>query len=576
MSSTVGRTIGLARRERGRLALAVLAGVLAAGCALGLLATSAWLISRAAQQPPVVALSLAVVAVRAFAIGRAGLRYAERLASHDAALRTLSDVRVVTYRRLERLAPSGLAAFRSGDLLRRVVADVDGMADVFLRGLLPYVVSAVLGCATAAALLFLLTPAALALLAGLVVLGVLLPLAVRRLSARAERGVVTQRAALAAGVVATMDGLPDLVAYEAAEQRVADLLMTDRELARELDRSARWSGFGQATTMLTIGLLVWVMALVAVPAVRDGRLAGVALGLVVLLPLGLADTLGSLPVAAQEVARSAASARRVFAVLDAAEPVREPAEPVPLPQGPYRLEVRGLRVRWPGAATPALDEVDLDLSPGRRVAVVGPSGSGKTTLAYALLRFLDADAGSISLNGVSTADLVGDDVRSVVGLVTEDAHLFDSTLWENLRLARPDATREDVRAALARARLLDWAESLPAGLDTPAGARGAELSGGQRQRLALARALLAEFPMIVLDEPAEHLDAATGDALIRDLLAATSEVGTLLITHRLTGLAAVDEILVLDRGRVVERGRHADLLARPGPYHRMWQLEQEA
>ena len=574
MTSTVLRTVRLGHRQRGRLALAVLAGVLAAACALGLLATSAWLISRAAQQPPVVALSLAVVAVRAFAVGRAGLRYVERLASHDAALRTLSDVRIATYQRLERLAPSGLAAFRSGDLLRRVVADVDAMADVFLRGMLPYLVSAVLSCATAAAMLFVLTPAAVVLIAGLVVLGVVLPLVSRKLAARAERGVVAQRAVLTEGVVATMDGLADLVAYEAADDRVADLLETDRALSRQLDRSARWSGFGQATTVLTIGLLVWAMALVAVPAVRDGRLAGVALAVVVLLPLGLVDTLGSLPLAAQEVSRSAASARRVFSVLDTPDPVREPEDPRSLPEGPYRLHVRGLRVRWPGSKDAALDGVDLDLSSGRRVAVVGPSGSGKTTLAFALLRFLDVE-GSITLNDVTTSDLKGDDVRRVIGLVSEDAHVFDSTIWENVRLARPSATREDVRAALAKARLLDWVDSLPEGLETAAGAHGAELSGGQRQRLALARALLADFPLVIFDEPAEHLDAVTGDALIRDLLAATSDVGTLLITHRLAGLELVDEIVVLHDGLVVERGRHADLVGLNGPYHRMWQREQE-
>lgn len=206
--------------------------------------------------------------------------------------------------------------------------------------------------------------------------------------------------------------------------------------------------------------------------------------------------------------------------------------------------------------------------------MVGPSGSGKTTLAQVLLRFLDADAGSYTLGGVDAYALDGDDVRRLVGLCAQDAHLFDSSVRENLLLARKDATEDDLRRALARARLLDWADSLPDGLDTLIGEHGARLSGGQRQRLALARALLADFPVLVLDEPAEHLDLPTADALTADLLAATKGRTTLLITHRLAGLEAVDEVIVLGEGRVVQRGPYAELAAGDGPLRRMAEREK--
>jgi ABC-type multidrug transport system fused ATPase/permease subunit len=232
-----------------------------------------------------------------------------------------------------------------------------------------------------------------------------------------------------------------------------------------------------------------------------------------------------------------------------------------------------LSFTYPGANRSALDGVDLDLSPGRRVAVVGPSGAGKSTLAGVLLRFLDYREGSVTLDGVQLADLEGDRLRTVVGLLSQDVHVFDSTLEENLRLARRLASEDELYTALAAARLLEWTEQLPAGLTTEVGERGTRMSGGQRQRLAIARALLARFPVVILDEPGEHLDAMTADAIVADLLGTPGERATLLITHRLSGLEEIDEVLVLDRGRVVERGSHAELLAVGGRYAALWQNE---
>lgn len=223
----------------------------------------------------------------------------------------------------------------------------------------------------------------------------------------------------------------------------------------------------------------------------------------------------------------------------------------------------------------ALGGVDLEVREAEFVAIVGPSGSGKSTLAAVLLRFLEPSAGRVSWGGVDAAELAGDDVRRQVGLLAQDAHVFDSSLEENLRLARRDATKEQLDAALASARLLGWVSSLPEGLATTVGEHGARLSGGQRQRLALARVLLADFPVVVLDEPGEHLDTPTADALMADLLAATAGRTTVVVSHRLTGLSGVDEVLVLERGRVVERGGHGELLARGGWYARQWQREQE-
>lgn len=575
MSAVIRRVLALARGQRLRLGAGVATAVLAGACTVGLLATSAWLISRAAQHPSVTALTLAVVGVRAFAIGRATLRYLERLTTHDVTLRVLADIRVATYDRLERLAPTGLRAFRGGDVLRRLVGDVDGLGDVFLRGLLPYASVALIGAVTAG-LMAIVSPAAAAVtLAGLLVIGVLAPTLSARLAGRAERRIVGQRAELSEQVVAVLDGLADLVAYDAAPAELVLVGATDRRLLDNVSRSSRWAGAGSATTALAAVLMVWGTLLVAIPAVRSGQLSGVLLAVVVLVPLALAEVAGGLPLAAQELERSAASGRRVFEVLDTPEPIREPAHPQVLPAGPYVLRLSAVAARWSADSPLAIEGFDLELTPGRRVALVGPSGSGKTTVANLLLRFLDPCEGAITLNGINTARIDGADVRRVVGLLTEDAHAFDSTIWENVRLARPDAGPQDVRAALERARLLDWVDSLPDGVDTRVGEHGDRLSGGQRQRLALARAVLADFPILILDEPGEHLDVDTADALAADLTAATAGMTTLLITHRLVGLEQMDEILVLDRGRVVQRGTHAQLVAVDGAYREAWAREQD-
>lgn len=569
------RMLRLAGPVKARLALAVLFGVLALGSGVGLAATSAWLIAQAALHPPVLTLMVAIVAVRAFGIGRGVFRYAERLLGHDATFRVLAELRVRVYQQLERLAPTGLPAFRSGDLLGRLVSDVDAVQDFFLRGVLPYTVAALVGAACVGLAWALLPTAGAVLLMGLLLAGLAAPWLSARLSRRAEQRTVELRAELSTQVVDLLHGAPELIAAGAQTARLAAAGRTDASLTRAAGRSALTAGLGAALSAAAGGLAVWGALAVGVPAVRAGQLDGVLLPVLVLLPLAAFEVVAGLPLAAQQLHRSRTAAARVFAVLDAPEPVPDPARPAELPSPPYRLTVRDLHARWSPGGPLALDGISLDLAPGRRVAVVGASGAGKSTLAAVLLGFLTPTDGTVSLNGVDLATLPGDAVRRVIGLCAQDAHLFTTTIGENIRLARPSATDDDIRDVLRRARLLDWVTSLPNGLDTPVGEHGAQVSGGQRQRIALARALLADFPILLLDEPAEHLDTATADELTADLLAATADRTTVLITHRLAGLDAVDEILILDAGQVIDRGQHTALINRPGPYQHMWQQEQD-
>ncbi|MFD3656019.1 thiol reductant ABC exporter subunit CydD [Streptomyces sp. NPDC058620] len=562
--------------QHGKLGLALLLGSLAVGSAVGLMAVSGWLISRASEQPPVLYLMMAVTATRAFGIGRAVFRYAERLVSHDAVLRMLAELRVAVYRRLERIAPAGLRTTRRGDLLSRLVADVDALQDYWLRWLLPVGTAVVVGTAAAGFTGWLLPEAGVVLAVGLLLAGVGVPLVSGACARHVERQLAPARATLATRVTDLLTGTAELTVAGALPARSRQVREADGVLTRIASRAATATALGGGLSALICGLTVVGAALVALPAVRDGRLAGVALAVVVLTPLAAFEAVTGLPLAVQYRQRVKRSAERVYEVLDAPAPVREPATPAEAPDSPFPLEVRGLSARYAGATRDALESVDLTLVPGRRIAVVGPSGSGKSTLAQVLLRFLDARAGTYRIGGVEASELDSDTVRTYVGLCAQDAHVFDSSIRENLRLARTGATDGELRDALAQARLLDWADSLPDGLDTLVGEHGARLSGGQRQRLALARALLADFPVLVLDEPAEHLDLATADALTADLLTATRGRTTLLITHRLEGLDAVDEVLVLDAGRVVQRGAYGDLAGVEGPLRRMLERERES
>jgi thiol reductant ABC exporter CydC subunit len=573
----VGRTLRLARARFGRLVVACLLGAAAIAAGIGLLATSGWLISRAAEHPSVTALGVAVVGVRFFALSRGLFRYGERLVGHDAAFRSLADERVRTYEHLERLSPGGLPAHHRGDLLSRVVADVDELQDLPLRVIPPWGAALLTGVATVVVVALVLAPAALVLGATLVLAAIVVPLVTRHLARRSEAGRASTAGRLSVEVVDLLEGAPDLTAYGAIDTQLARVADADAALTRITAASSATTGFGSGAVALLGGLAVWGAAVVGVPAVRSGRMSGVLLAVVVLVPLAAFELVAGLPAAAQAFERVRRSAARIFELADAPSPVVEPVRPVPPPTGASDLEVRGLRARYGTGRPWALDGVDLDLWPGRRVALIGASGAGKTTLADVLVRFVDYETGSVRLGGIELDQMAADDVRRVIGLVEQEPHLFDSTVRENLLIARRDADDEALCAVLDRVRLLDWLRQLPQGLETPVGEHGAWMSGGERQRLAIARALLADFRLLVVDEPAEHLDPPTADALTTDLLDTVSGdggVGLLVITHRLAGLERVDEVVVLEAGRVVERGTHEQLLVAAGRYAGRWRRER--
>ncbi|MGW1294967.1 thiol reductant ABC exporter subunit CydC [Streptomyces sp. NPDC002533] len=530
-----------------RLLPAALAAAGSELAAATLMATAAWLITRAAEQPPLASVSLAIVAVRALALGRGALRYADRLLGHDGVLRAVAGFRTRVYEALVPLAPAGTPAYRSGDLLTRLVDDVDAAQDLLLRVLIPVAAAAAVALAATATTTLLLPPAGVLLGLLLAVAGLLVPALVLVLSRRAGRAEKAARAELAALTVDVTRGAADLAAYGArgrAHERVRDA--SARIAALERHKALTVSLASGVVLLLQGGASVGV-TWVALGAHAAGTLPAVRLTVVAVLALVSFEALTPLPAAARRLVGVRSSARRLADLFDTPPPVADPPAAVPLPADePLGVDITGLRVRHRPEGPPALDGVDLRLEPGRRTVLLGASGSGKSTLIAALMRFVPYEAGSIRVGGRELRDCAGADVRRAITGMTQDAHVFHTTIRANLLLARPGATDAELREAARRARLLDWIESLPGRWDTPVGGDGATLSGGQRQRLLLARALLADPPVLVLDEPTEGLDPDTAAAVLADILDATRGRTTLLVTHEQAGLAAADRTVVLD------------------------------
>ncbi len=543
------------RGVRLRLIGAALVGALASGCAVGLMATSAWLIARAAQQPPVLYLMVAIVSVRTFGIGRGVLRYVERLISHDAAFRVLGGIRERFVAHLAVIAPAALPLWRRGDLLARTVDDVDDAGDAFLRGLLPLAGAALVGAGTIVLAMLILPAAGIALLVALVVACMLVPVLVARRSARIEERAVRYRAERTRLVTEMLDELPELTVSDGLAGRLADLDRVEAQNLKVAAGTARTAGIAAGVAVLAMGAAVWLAAYAGVPAVATGDLNPVLLAVVVLTPLALTDTVQAVGVAGAAVHRASAALRRLFQVMDT-PPVTAapPAHPRPLPDSPDGpvIALHGVSARWPGADRDALTDLDLELRPGARLAVLGESGSGKSTLLAVLLGFLTPTSGRITVDGVDVDELDPDRVRSLFSWSDQRVHLFDSTLVENIRLARPDADDADVEAALREAGAGGWLDGLPLGLNTGVGEHGRAVSGGERQRVALARAILADRPVLLADEPAAHLDPTTADAVTARIMLPDPRRCVVLVTHRPQDVALADQVVRLVDGRRVD------------------------
>ncbi|MHB1135079.1 MAG: thiol reductant ABC exporter subunit CydC [Chloroflexota bacterium] len=569
------RLLQLLAPYRGRQALAVLLAAATVGAGIGLLGTAAWVIASAALRPSVADLAVAIVGVRFFGLARGLLRYLERQVAHDVTFRLLARLRVWFFATLEPLAPIALAGEHSGDLLARLVGDVETLQFFYLRALAPAAAALLVVALLGLGVGNLAPAAALALLGTLLAAGLLLPLLALWLGAAPGRRQSELRGRLAVAVVDLAQGLPDLLAAGAEGRRLADLGHLEAALAGARARLAAVGALQSGLGLFFNQAGAWAVLALGVPLVVAGQLDGVQLAVLLLVALASFEAVQPLGQAAQQMGASLASARRLFALEERLPEARPVATPLPTLAAPELL-VEGLRLRYPGEARWALDGLSLYLRPGRLVALVGPSGAGKSTLLAALCGFLTYEEGHVRLGGHELCSVSVDDVRRHFAVAEQRAHLFNATLADNLRLARAGAGDDELAAVLRAVGLAEFVAALPAGRETWLGEAGVRLSGGERQRLALARALLKEAPLLLLDEPTAHLDANSERLVLAALRQAARQRGVLLATHRLVGLAMADEIVVLGGGRVLERGSEAQLLAQDGAYRRLYQAQREA
>ena len=539
-------------------ALGILLSLFALAANVALLALSSWFITSMALAGAAAAFmdyATPAAAVRALALARAGGRYAERLVNHDTTLRILAGMRVWFFRRLEPLAPAGLQAHRSGDLLGRIRADVDTLDDFYVRGLVPSIVAVLaLGLLMPFLLRFDARVAA-ADFASLACGGVLLPLYLRRLSQAPGQERVTLSSGLRAAVIEHAQGLAELIALEAVEERTGSMDRLSRRLEASERRLGLLQGANDAGLIAASSLAAWSAALLLAPRAASGELPGAEMAMLTVFVLATFEAVMPLPSVIQRAGELAAAARRLFDLIDAAPAAAEPVRPARAPSGnsAIGLSIVGLRFRYTTDSPWIFDDFSLEVPAGGRIGITGPSGAGKSTLVNLLLRFWDYEQGSIALAEAGGAPvdlrtLRGDEARLLFSVVPQSPFLFHASIRENLALALPEDQSGDesvMRSALETAQLSPLVAALPDGLETTVGERGHELSAGEARRLAVARALLKPAPVYVLDEPTEALDEEAARSLMTALMARLAGRTVLIISHQDRDLRFADGIVRL-------------------------------
>jgi ATP-binding cassette subfamily C protein CydC len=564
--------------------LAALLGFLTIGSGIGLMAAAAWIIARAALHPPIGTLNVAIVGVRFFGISRGVFRYLERYVAHQTTFRLLARLRVWFYEQIEPLAPARLMDYRSGDLLTRAVSDINTLENFYLRVIAPPAVAVMVGGVMFVFMAWYDGRLAVALFACLGLAGVGVPLLVQKLSRQTGQAIITTRADLNVALIDGVQGMADLLAYGAQERQKARIRALNRALQRQQARMAVVAGLSTALTSLLISAAAVMILVIAIPLVRSGDLDGITLAVLVLAAISSFEAALPLPAAYQHLGSTLEAARRLFEIVD--HPSLEKRKIIYRRErrdflsesekgGGTSVEVSNLCFRYEAGEPLVLDGVSFNLKPGGTLAVVGASGAGKSTLAHLLLRFWDYESGEIRLGGRDLRDYGPEESRALMSVVSQTTYLFNATIRDNLRIAKPDARDEDLIRAVQGAQLHDFMAALPQGYETWIGEQGLRLSGGERQRLAIARAILKDAPIMILDEATANLDAVTERAVLQIIGATAAGRTTLMVTHRLVRLEAADEILVLHAGRVVERGRHDQLIQMNGLYRRMWDQQNQ-
>jgi len=557
------------------VALSIVLSTLTIGSSVALIGTSAWLISTAALHPSIADLGVSVVGVRIFGITRGIFRYLERLVSHNVTFRLLARLRVWFYEKLEPLAPARLMEYKSGDLLARVIGDVETLENFYVRVVSPSLTAVLVGFIVSIYFASFYPTIAFVLTGFFLILGLALPLLAQVISRKPGKHLITQRAGIQSQLVDNIQGLADLLAFGRGKDSADLIASTGRVYGATQKQMARISGVHSAFGTFLTNLALWLVLFLVIPQVTNGNIKGVMLGTFALMTFASFEAVNPLPLAAQMWNTTREAAKRLFGVVDTEPVVTDNVTGKQLPITNDELRITDLTFSYPNTTKPALQHVTFDLQTGDSIAIVGPSGAGKSTIANLLLRFWEYESGEISLGGESLKSLNQDEVRKRCALVSQNSYFFNASIRENLRVARSKVTQDEMEIVTKSVQLHEFIMGLQKGYETFIGEQGLRLSGGERQRLALARAMLKNAPILILDEPTANLDPITEKRVLDTLFEVMHGKTCLLITHRLVGLENMDKIIVIDHGEIVERGAHHELVKNGGTYHRLWELQNK-
>ena len=562
------RFLKLLKPHRIAMFVGLLPAMAAAAAVVGLLAVSGWFIAAAAFAglTPITAHAFNMlhpsVAIRFFAILRTLARYLERILNHDTTFKILTTLRTWLYTRIAPLAPSGLADFRQGDLLNRMVADVDALDNLFIRVMTPTIVAGFITLAVPGLLAAYSTSAAWALFAFLVAAGLLVPAGSQRLGAATGSNLTHHSARLRTHLVEGLQGMADLLVFNAGPRQIKRIWSAHRALVKGQARMSLINGAAAAATTLLAGGALWSVLYIGADLVASRSLDGAHLALMAFATLAAFDAVLPLAAAYQYLGQTRRAAGRLNEIVDRPPPISFPATAVKPEDTGVLFD--NVSFRYHPEAAPVLETFDLGIAPGEHVAIMGATGSGKSTLVNLLCRFWDPGAGSIRIGNVDLRQWPETQLRRSLAVVSQQAHLFNTSIRDNLLWAKPEAEEDELWKALDKARLKTFVAGLADGLDTWTGELGQLISGGEARRLAVAQALLRDAPIWILDEPTEGLDAVNEHELMTTIQTLAAQRTLLLITHRPAGLAAMDRVVILENERVAEAGAYENLMAANG------------
>jgi ATP-binding cassette, subfamily C, bacterial CydC len=566
------RLIGFTRAAWKGMVVALLFATMTIICSIGLMGTSAYLISFAALQPSIAYLQVAIVGVRFFGIGRGVFRYLERLASHSVNLKLLAEIRLWVYRKLEPLVPAGIMGRKSGDLLAILISDIDTLENLYVRVLSPPVTAVLIAAGMFIFMSSLDQQLGLILMAGMFFGGGILPIIILGLSRNPGKKVIQKRAELNSSVTSTLQGTGELLVFGAEGRQKTFLEDISGEYGKAQIQLARVNGFGAGMMSWIINITVLALLAAAIPLVRSGNMDGVILAVVTLMCAASFEAILPLVQSGQQVEPAIEAGRRIFALTDSEPVIKEPLISVRLPDN-FDIQIKALSFRYPEAPKPAITGITLSIPECKRIAFVGPSGGGKSTLVNMLARNWDYSSGSITLGGLELKKLKTGVAWERISMLSQNPVILTDTLRRNLEIGKEKSTDKELITALEMVRLGDWFKELPEGLDTWLGERGAGMSAGERQRLSIARLNLRNCPIQIFDEPTANLDIDTERKILELVLGISAQKTIIWVTHRLVCLDRMDEIVFIEKGRIQEKGTQSELLKKGRHYAKFFEIQ---